>query len=93
MRNLVSVIKQAAMEVYENSNPTKVTFGTIESLRPIKIRIEQKLVIDSRFLILPNFATHKDYLKVSDKVILIQNKGGGGYILLDKVGGDLWFLK
>lgn len=54
MPNLVEIIKIAAMEAVNESKPTAITFGDVVSLSPLKIQVDQKLVLSSAQLILTN---------------------------------------
>ena len=99
--SLLKTIKTAAIEAIETTKPTSVIFGKVISVSPIKISLEQKLTIESPFVILPKELT--DYnikiqidgeiknikifnaLKIDDKVILLKVQGGQKYIVLDKM--------
>lgn len=111
MSNLLQVIKQAAMDAVEASDPSDFLFGTVKSSSPLVINLEQKLDLTSGFLLLTSNV--RDYevkitvdmntddgehsvtgeqtitvhngLKTGDKVILIKQKGGQKYIVLDKL--------
>lgn len=84
-QDLLQIIKKAAMDVVETSNPMRVVFGTIESVSPLKVKIEQKLSIDDFFLIQTD--TFKRYTdkKVGDKLVLIRMQGGQQYLILDRM--------
>lgn len=102
MPNLIQIIKKAAVEAVEASNPTKVLYGTVINSSPA-IKIDQKFTITKEFIVLtnnvkrhnvnavideePKTITIDNSLKAGDKVILIQEQGGQKYIVLDKVGG------
>ncbi|WP_153957397.1 DUF2577 family protein, partial [Clostridioides difficile] len=49
-QDLLQIIKKAAMDAVETSNPMRVVFGTIESISPLRVKIEQKLSIGEIFL-------------------------------------------
>lgn len=101
--NLLQVIKQAAMEAVEASEPSDFIFGTVKSTTPLIVTIDQKLELTSEFLILTSnvsdykvkitsstseqMVTIHNGLKNGDKVILIKQKGGQKYLVLDKIGG------
>ncbi|EJX2602986.1 TPA: DUF2577 domain-containing protein, partial [Clostridioides difficile] len=69
----------------ETSNPMRVVFGTIESINPLRVKIEQKLSIGEIFLIQTD--TFKRYTdkKIGDKVVLIRMQGGQQYLVLDRM--------
>ncbi|HBF4337410.1 UNVERIFIED_CONTAM: hypothetical protein C3P01_19235 [Clostridioides difficile] len=84
-QDLLQIIKKAAMDAVETSNPMRVVFGTIESVSPLKVKIEQKLSIDAFFLIQTD--TFKRYTdkKIGDKLVLIRMQGGQQYLILDRM--------
>nr|UWI48812.1 DUF2577 domain-containing protein [Clostridioides difficile] len=84
-QDLLQIIKKAAMDAVETSNPMKVVFGTIENVNPLKVKIEQKLSIDDFFLI--QTETFKRYTdkKIGDKLVLIRMQGGQQYLILDRM--------
>ncbi|HBF9426555.1 TPA: DUF2577 domain-containing protein [Clostridioides difficile] len=84
-QELLQIIKKAAMDAVETSNPMALAFGTIESISPLRVKIEQKLSIGEIFLIQTD--TFKRYTdkKVGDKVVLIRMQGGQQYLILDRM--------
>lgn len=85
MPNLIQIIKKAAIEAVEASNPTKVLYGTVMDTSP-SIKVEQKFTIPKEFIVLTKRIAEEG-LEVGDNVILLQEQGGQKYIVLDKVGG------
>ncbi|EGT4969847.1 TPA: DUF2577 family protein, partial [Clostridioides difficile] len=65
--------------------PIRIVFGIIESISPLKVKIEQKLSIGEIFLIQTD--TFKRYTdkKIGDKVVLIRMQGGQQYLVLDRM--------
>jgi hypothetical protein len=49
---LVKALKKAALEAVEASKPVKVFFGKVVSTNPLKINVEQKLVLGEAQLVL-----------------------------------------
>ncbi|SJS17113.1 Protein of uncharacterised function (DUF2577) [Clostridioides difficile] len=84
-QDLLQIIKKAAMDAVETSNPMQIAFGTIESLNPLVVKIEQKLSIGEIFL--TQTETFKRYTdkKIGDKVVLIRMQGGQQYLVLDRM--------
>ena len=84
-QDLLQIIKKAAMDAVETSNPMRVVFGTIESVSPLRVKIEQKLSIGEIFLIQTD--TFKRYTdkKIGDKLVLIRMQGGQQYLVLDRM--------
>lgn len=91
---LIEVIKQAALDAVRESMPVKIISGTVESESPLKIRIDQKRVLDKDFLILTREV--KDYtvdMTVEGgtrRTYTVHNalKKGETCLLLMKQGGD-----
>ncbi|HCQ5970155.1 TPA: DUF2577 family protein, partial [Clostridioides difficile] len=50
-QELLQIIKKAAMDAVETSNPMTLAFGTIESVNPLVVKIEQKASFEEFFLI------------------------------------------
>lgn len=57
MPNIVEIIKMAAVEAVDASNPVAIVFGEIVSISPLKINIEQRLILDESHLILSRNVT------------------------------------
>lgn len=101
MANLVELIKKIAMEAYEASKPAKVVYGTVTSVKPLKVRLTDKLTILNSSLIVPRALTNCEIemaidgywhtitlsngLKVGDKVIMLRDKGGQRFLIIDRV--------
>lgn len=122
MEDITKMFQRVAMETNESSVPTNITIGTVESIAPLQVRLDQKLILnDSQLLltknvldyevemtvdhvtesVLPNnpdlvdahnheykgrkkFLVH-NALQVGDDVVMIKNKGGQLYVIIDKV--------
>lgn len=54
---LVKTIKQAAVEAMEAAKPVNICFGTVESVNPLKIRVEQKILLGAAQLVLSRNVT------------------------------------
>lgn len=52
MPNLVELIKQAAEEAREAGEPTNIVYGTVTSVSPLAIMVDQKLTLSADFLVL-----------------------------------------
>ncbi len=57
INDLLVVIKQAALDAVDNVKPTAFMFGVVESAKPLRVRIDQKLVLDEAFLTLTRNVT------------------------------------
>ena len=100
--DLVKIIKKAAVEAVDASKPANMVFGKVISTSPLKIKLDQKLILTSAQLVLSRNVT--DYrlsvtlddvskimtvcnaLKVGEEVILFQVSGGQKYIVIDRIG-------
>lgn len=60
MADLVESMKKAALDAVEAAHPVAVMFGTVSSESPLKINVEQKLILEKEQLILTrNVAEYK----------------------------------
>lgn len=57
MADMIEIIKRAAMEAIEGQKPAGIAIGTVENENPLEIRVEQKLLLRSEQLILPQSMT------------------------------------
>lgn len=89
------------MDAIEASKPSDFCFGKVTSVSPLKISIEQKMTLSSAQLVLTRNVTDFDVeftindetkemticnsLKIGEKVVLIKQKGGQKYLVLDRV--------
>lgn len=84
-KNLLQLIKQAAVEAVEASKPAAILFGKVSDSAPLSIFVDQKLTLSAEFLVITDKVKS---LTVGDKVILLRMQGGQKYIVLDKVVGN-----
>jgi len=56
---LLEKMKRAALEVQEASKPVNVYFGEVVSVKPLKINVEQKMVLGEGQLILTRNVNRK----------------------------------
>lgn len=54
---LIDSIKTIAKNCIQESDPCTFLFGTVESAAPLKIRIDDKLVLDRDALVIPRYLT------------------------------------
>ena len=99
MPNLVEIIKKVSLSAFNESKPTSILYGTVESESPLRIRVDQKLTLTETFLILSNLVKDHEVnitidgitqkcvihnsLKKNETVILIRYQGGQKYLVLD----------
>lgn len=85
MPDLVFMIKQIAAGVFEAKKPMEVCFGTVQSLSPFKIRIDQKNTLGKEYFIVRSGVTAQSF-EVGDTLILLRVQGGQQYLIYDRKG-------
>lgn len=77
MSSMVPLVKQAALEAMESAKPVQVVFGTVQTVSPLTIRIEQKLTLGEKNLILTRNVT--DYtVEMTVDHFTEESAGGAG---------------
>ena len=57
---LLNDIKTAALEAVSASYPCEIKFGTVTSVKPLAVRLEQRIILSADMLIVPQkFTDHK----------------------------------
>ncbi|AUN11197.1 DUF2577 domain-containing protein [Clostridium botulinum] len=54
---IIDTIKKASMGAVGASNPVNISFGEIVSTNELKIKVDQKLILDRDFFIIPESLT------------------------------------
>lgn len=97
MLNMVELIKKAAVDAVNASYPVAILTGDVISTFPLKIKIEQRLILEKEHLILSSLVSDitvetenapiklKLGLKQGEKVILVRVQGGQQFLVLDRV--------
>ena len=81
---LLGLIKKAAVEAVETTNPTEIRYGKVISVNPLQISVEDKMTFTEMQLVLTR--NMKDnVLQVDEKVLLLREQGGQKYIVLDRL--------
>ena len=99
--DLLNIVKKAAMEAFNASQPSDFVFGKVVCISPLKISVEQKLTLGVSQLVLTRNVTNfninigleseekemtiQNALRVGDEVVLLKQKGGQKYLVLDRV--------
>jgi hypothetical protein len=99
--DLFNAVKKAACEAVEAGQPSDFCFGKVTSTSPLKISVEQRMTLGAAQLVLTrNVTNHKtkitvdsekkeitihNGLQTGDEVILLKQKGGQKYLVLDRV--------
>ena len=58
--DLVRLIKQAALEAVDTTTPVQITFGTVISASPLQVKVDNKLILESVHLEVPQSLTDYD---------------------------------
>ena len=98
--NLVQLIKKAALDAVNESKPTSIVFGQVINIDPLKIQVDQKLILTSDQLILTTAAMDHEVnmtidsinktvmihnaLILGDQVLMIQVQGGQKFIVMER---------
>ena len=99
--DFLKMVKKAAIEAVNASKPANIVFGKVISASPLKIKIDQKLILTSAQLVLSKSVTNyrlsvtldgdsktmtvNNALKIGEEVIMMQVSGGQKYIVIDKI--------
>lgn len=84
MANMLEIIKRAAVDAVDCTKPVQVIFGTVMQADPLKIKLEQKIIIESAHMI-PTSSFKSATFTPGDRLSLLQMQGGQKFIYLDKV--------
>jgi len=77
MPNLIEIIKMAAVDAVKASNPAAIVFGTVTSISPLKVNIEQRLTLDESHLVLSSLVSDFE-LDVTLNHVTENTSGGTG---------------
>lgn len=99
--DMVKAIQKNNERSIDYSKPTTFMFGTVTNVNPLKVNVEQRMVLDKHSLILSENVTDHDVsmmvdderktyriynaLKTGEKVVLLRQQGGQKFIILDRV--------
>jgi Protein of unknown function (DUF2577) len=95
--SMLTLIKQAASDAVEASNPVGIFYGTIKSVDPLEVEVDQRFILTQEFLELTEATRElkvplgtgeyilRPKLQERDRVILIRIQGGQKYVILDRV--------
>lgn len=100
MSDLGKAIKRMAVNANNSENPIDLRVGTVESIKPLKVRLNQKVILTETFIKLSRNV--KDYdtsmtingktetvkihngLKVGENVLMIRYQKGQKYLILER---------
>ena len=83
--SLVELIKQISSDAIKASKPVEVVTGSVLSISPFKVKIDQKLILSEVHLTGDYIASN---YSIGDKVTMLREQGGKKYhVLVNKVSG------
>lgn len=85
MYEFIRIIKRAALEAVEAAKPVNILIGKVQSETPLTVRINQKLVLDRDFLLVPEHLKEDGFHK-GDGIFLLREQGGQRFLILGKAG-------
>lgn len=63
--DLINIIKKAAVEAVNASNPAAILFGKVIKTSPLEINVEQKMILTQEFLVLTkNVSNYETNVKI-----------------------------
>lgn len=99
--SMLQLIKKAAMDAVEASQPVAILYGTIKEITPFEVEVDQRFLLPEEFFIFTDATKElkleigdREYiirpkLKIGDKLILLRTQGnsdkGVKYVILDRV--------
>ena len=97
---LIEIMKMAAMEAQNASQPTDIRYGEVISIEPLKVRLTNQLVIPQSCLIVPiSLKSYQATCKCKDSgtvldTIVIDNslEIGDKVALVKQAGGQSYFI-
>ena len=82
--NLTQLIKKIAEDARKAAKPCNIVIGTVLKVKPLKIKVNQKLILTGEFLHLTETVAEKKLSK-DDKVVMIRADGGQKYLVVDRM--------
>lgn len=96
---MIELMKRAALDAIESSQPTDLRIGTVVSVSPLKVKVSNQLILPSSILIVPQHLTdyNIDMVNVLDgdtKTMLVQGalKINDKVAMLRQQGGQSYFI-
>lgn len=77
--DLLKLIKQAAVDAVSAAKPVSVCRGSVKSVSPLLIKIDQKITLSSDQL---EKCKEIGKIEESDTIILLREQGGQKYVIL-----------
>ena len=82
MPRLLNIIKKAGAEAVDSGSPCAAMFGQVICTNPLKIKVEQRLILGEKQLIKTDSV--KD-IQIDNSVVLLRMQGGQKFVVLNKI--------
>lgn len=83
---MAEAIKEICRNQNEAGYPADFMIGTVVSLEPYEIRINEKLTLTESFLVFTETALGNGYgLDIDDRVAILSAGGGQRYLVIDRI--------
>lgn len=91
---MLDIIRKASLGAVSNTNPMAALYGTVLSISPLEVSVEQRFSLPASVLVIPETITKltkeingetKLGLQPGDRVLLLRIQGGQSYVVLDRV--------
>ncbi|MEK8131245.1 DUF2577 domain-containing protein [Paenibacillus filicis] len=94
---MLDVIKKASLGAVDAGQPLAVLFGTVVSVRPLEVSVDERFLLPEELLLVPESMRRqeltlsgqkvviRDGLYAGDRLLLLRIQGGGQFIVLDRV--------
>lgn len=95
---ILPIVKQAALDAINNSNPTDLRYGTVVSVNPLKVKITSQLTLPASLLVVPKHLTDYEINVTMDsdyeRVMKIHNalQVNDKVALIRQMGGASYFI-
>jgi len=80
---MIEAIKEIVKNYINSMKPARLVFGKVESVAPLTVRVNEKLIIPAEMVVWPPALTQYD---IGKKVLMIQQEGGQQYYILEVRG-------
>lgn len=85
---ILDTIKKAGLGAVEAGNPVAILYGTVKSINPLEVIVDQRFPLTEDFLIVPERIRElvpPNELKPGQQLLLLRVQGGNQYVIWDRV--------
>ncbi len=91
---MLDIIRKASLGAVSNTNPMSVVYGTVLSVEPLEVNIDQRFTLPASVLVIPEtiskLSTETENgtqtgLQLNDRVLMLRVQGGQSYVVLDRL--------